>query len=289
MTHSINTDVADRLDELAALVGAQGGSSYRVNAYRRAAASVRRTGEPVSDILHRQGIDGLKTIPGVGDSIARAIRDLVVYGRLAMLDRVRGHGDPVKVLASVPGIGAVLADRLHHDLGIETLEELEEAAHGGRLRRAGIGEKRLAGIRDSLAHRLARVHRLVPPHTRGPALAEILDVDREYRERAAQGTLARIAPRRFNPRRIAWLPILHTERDGRHYTALFSNTARAHRLGRTDDWVVIYWDDGEGEGRCTVITARGRAGLDRRIVRGYDPADPVRAEGESATGSPLPP
>jgi hypothetical protein len=174
----------------------------------------------------------------------------------------------------------VLADRLHHDFGIETLEELEAAAHEGRLRRAGIGEKRLAGIRDSLAHRLARLHRPPPPHTPGPALAEILDVDREYRERAAQGSLVRIAPRRFNPRRIAWLPILHTERDGRHYTALFSNTARAHRLGRTDDWVVIYWDgdDGAGEGRCTVITARGRGGPDRRIVRGYHDQAVVRSE-----------
>ena len=270
MRDSINADVADRLDELATLVEQQGGSGYRVRAYRRAAASVRHATESVSDVLQQRGIDGLKAIPGVGDSIARAIRDLVVHGRLAMLDRVRGEGDPVKVLASVPGIGPVLADRLHHDFGIETLEQLEAAAHEGRLRRAGIGDKRLAGIRDSLAHRLARVHPPAPTHPHGPTLDEILDVDREYREKATQGSLVRIAPRRFNPRRVAWLPILHTERGGRQYTALFSNTARAHRLGRTDDWVVIYWEDGGSEGRCTVITAHGRAGHDRRIVRGYD-------------------
>ena len=287
MSDSINADVADRLEELATLVEQQGGSGYRVRAYRRAAASLRRAAEPVNDVLQQRGLDGLKAIPGVGDGIARAIRDLVVHGRLAMLDRVRGEGDPVKVLASVPGIGPVLADRLHHDLGIETLEELEAAAHEGRLRRAGIGDKRLAGIRDSLAHRLARWHRPAPQHTRGPTLDEILDVDREYREKAAQGSLVRIAPRRFNPRRIAWLPILHTERDGRHYTALFSNTARAHRLGRTDDWVVIYWDGDNvaGEGRCTVITARGRGGLDRRIVRGYDDQEGVG--GATAVGVPL--
>ena len=269
MADSINRDVADRLEELATLVEQQGGSGYRVRAYRRASASVRRIAEPVSDILHRRGIDGLKAIPGVGDSIARAIRDLIVHGRLAMLDRVRGEGDPVKVLASVPGVGPVLADRLHHDFGIETLADLEAAAHEGRLRRAGVGAKRLAGIRDSLAHRLARVHRPAPQHTRGPTLFEILDVDREYREKAAAGSLVAIAPRRFNPRRIAWLPILHTERGGRHYTALFSNTARAHRLGKTDDWAVIYWDGQDGEGQCTVISAGGRAGLPRRIVRGY--------------------
>ena len=287
MRDSINTDVADRLDELATLVEQQGGSGYRVRAYRRAAASVRHATESVGDVLHQRGTEGLKAIPGVGDSIARAIRDLVIHGRLAMLDRVRGESDPVKMLASVPGIGPVLADRLHHDFGIETLEELEAAAHEGRLRRAGIGDKRLAGIRDSLAHRLARVHRPAPPHTRGPTLDEILDVDREYRERAAEGSLVRIAPRRFNPRRIAWLPILHTERGGRHYTALFSNTARAHRLGRTDDWVVIYWEDGANEGRCTVITVHGRGGLDRRIVRGYsdqqDLEDPSKDERNGRT------
>ena len=32
-----------------------------------------------------------------------------------------------------------------------------------------------------------------------PAVAELLDVDREYRERATAGTLRRIAPQRFNP------------------------------------------------------------------------------------------
>jgi putative hydrolase len=284
MSDSINRDVADRLEELAGLIEQQGGSGYRVRAYRRAAAAVRLVAEPVSDVLHEHGLDGLKAIPGVGDSIARAIRDLVVHGRLAMLDRVRGEGDPVKVLASVPGIGPVLADRLHHDLGIETLEELEAAAHEGRLRRAGIGHKRLEGIRDSLAQRLGRVHRPAPQHARGPTVAEILDVDREYREKAEHGVLVRIAPRRFNPRRTAWLPILHTERCGRHYTALFSNTARAHRLGRTNDWVVIYWDDGAGEGRCTVISARARGGLNRRIVRGFP--DQAVGGGGTAIGVP---
>jgi DNA polymerase (family X) len=96
-------------------------------------------------------------------------------------------------------------------------------------------------------------------------------VDREYRQKAATGQLVKIAPRRFNPAHRAWLPILHTERGARHYTALFSNTARAHTLGRTDDWVVIYWDeDGHGERQCTVITAERGPLKGRRIVRGRE-------------------
>jgi len=270
VTAPLNADVAGRLDEVASLLDAQGAGAYRVRAYRRAAETLRRLDTPVSDVLEARGVEGLQELPGIGESIARAIRDLLARGRLAMLDRLRGEGDPVKVLASVPGIGRGLADRLHHDFGIETLEDLEAAAHDGRLERlAGIGPKRLSGIRDSLAHRLARIRtRRTSPGTARPTPEELLDVDREYREKTAAGSLVTIAPRRFNPNRTAWLPILHTERRGRHYTALFSNTARAHRLGKTNDWVVLYWDHGGDSGQCTIITAERGPERGRRIIRG---------------------
>jgi len=281
MAEPLNEDIAGRLDEVAGLLAAQGADRFRVRAYRHAAEIVRHLPRPVSEILEREGLDGLKALPGIGESLARAIRDVLAHGRLAMLERLRGESDPTVLLQSVPGIGRVLADQLHHDLGLDTLEDLEAAAHDGRLEQiAGLGPKRLAGIRDSLAHRLSRVR---PPGDAGaiapPPVTEILDVDREYREKAAAGALATIAPRRFNPAREAWLPILHTERGRRHYTALFSNTARAHRLGRTRDWVVIYWDEGRGERQSTVITAERGPLAGQRIVRGREAEQPrARAE-----------
>jgi hypothetical protein len=206
----------------------------------------------------------------VGKSIARAIRELLTHGRLPMLDRLRGEADPVALLSTVPGIGRVLAERLHDELGLETLADLEAAAHDGRLETlAGFGAKRLAGIRDTLAQRLGRIR--LPARTEAPpSVAELLDVDREYREKAAAGELQRIAPRRFNPGGEPWLPILHTKRAARRYTALFSNTARAHRAGKTHDWVVLYSDDGAGESRHTVITAGFGPLRGRRVVAGRE-------------------
>ena len=115
------------------------------------------------------------------------------------------------------------------------------------------------------AGRLGRKRSLTPPAD-VPPVAEVLDVDREYRERAAKGELHRIAPRRMNPRNEAWLPVLHAERGARRYTALYSNTPRAHELGKTHDWVVIYYDEGGSESQCTVITSErgalsGKRGL----------------------------
>jgi putative hydrolase len=271
----INVEIAQRLKETARLLEEQGANPFRVQAYRRAAETVLRLDRPVTELLEAEGMEGLRRLRGIGESLARSIRDLGRTGRLAMLERLRGEADPEALLASVPGIGPALAKRLHHDLGIDSLEELEAAAHDGRLvELAGIGEKKLAGIVDSLASRLERVRRRtgVPaaPSFHEPSISELLDVDREYREKAAAGTLHRIAPRRFNPSHKAWLPVLHTQRGERHYTALFSNTARAHQLGKTRDWVILYYDDGTWERQCTVITAQRDPLKGRRIVRGRE-------------------
>jgi hypothetical protein len=269
----MNPYIADRLEEAAWLLRNQGADPFRVNAYLRAAATVRRWPEPLRDIFRARGLEGLEALPGVGPSIARAIRELITRGRLPMLDRLRGAADPVTVLASVPGIGQVFAERLHEQLGIDTLEQLEAAAHDGRLATmAGFGTKRLAGIKDSLAHRLGRLRaRPVPPAPSNlPPVAELLDVDREYRRKVAAGALQLIAPRRFNPTRETWLPVLHTSRGRRRYTALFSNTARARRAGKTRDWVVLYSDDGAREEQHTVITAARGPLRGQRVVAGRE-------------------
>ncbi len=54
-------------------------------------------------------------------------------------------------------------------------------------------------------------------------------------------------------------------------TLLFSNTARAHELGKTDDWVVVYYYDGDhNEGQCTVVTETAGARKGSRVVRGRE-------------------
>jgi hypothetical protein len=265
-----NQQIAGRLDEAADLLHDQGADPVRVGTYRHAADTVRQYGEPLAQVFRQRGLEGLAVVPGVGPGIARAIRELVTCGRLPMLERLRGEDDPVRLLASVPGIGTLLAERLHDELGVETLEALEAAVHDRRLdTMAGFRSRRLAGIGDSLAYRLGRVRRpgaavhVVP-------VAELLDVDREYRDKAAGRELPRITPQRFNPAAEAWLPVLHTQRGDRRYTAIFSNTARAHRAGRTRDWVVLYTEDEEGEQQYTVVTATHGALQGRRVVGGRE-------------------
>lgn len=268
-------EVAARLDEIADLLEAQNANPFRVRAYRRGAEVVRSLQQPLHVLIKDEGLEGLMHLPNIGHSLARAIERLTFTGRVGLLERLRGQDEPVSLLRTVPGLGPKTAHRIHEQLGIETLEELEVAAYDGRLARLeGLGRKRLQAIRDSLAGRFRRRPR-VPESAavvalEQPSVAELLDVDREYRTKAAKDRLPRIAPRRFNPTGEAWLPILHTERDGRHYTALYSNTARAHELGTTRDWVVIYRDDHKGAGQWTAVTAHFGPLSGRRIIRGRE-------------------
>ena len=169
-------------------------------------------------------------------------------------------------LTAVPGIGPTLADRIRETLGIDTLDALREAAETGRLSTVpGVGHKTADAVLDHLDGERSDNDLVAPP-----SVAELLDVDREYRERADAGDLHTIAPHRNNPEGDAWLPILNTRRGRRRYTALFSNTDRAHDLGVTDDWVVVY-EDAPALGRqWTVVTARSGALDGRRVVRGRE-------------------
>lgn len=272
-----NADLATRLDELADLLEEQRADPFRVRAYRNAAETLRRLPRPVGEIYDQEGLDGLERLPDVGVSIARSLRALLTTGRLPMLERVRGASDPEALLMTVPGIGPKTAELLHDELGIDSLEALESAAHDGRLANlAGIGEKRLQGIRDLLAARLGRI-RTPRGAASGdePPVHELLDVDSEYRDKAEAGRLRTIAPRRMNPSGEAWLPVLHTQRGDRHYTALYSNTPRAHQFGRTRDWVVLYVEapgtDGPStERQYTVVTAGFGPMSGQRVVRGRE-------------------
>jgi len=299
-----NEDIADLLERIADLLEAQEANIYRVRAYRAAARTVREAAEPLSAMDAAVGPDALERLPGIGKSIGALVHEYVHTGRAGLLDRLEGQVSPEDLLATVPGIGERLAVRIHRDLGIETLEDLELAAHDGRLERIRrLGPRRVRGIRDAVAGILSRSARrraqrwrcLEAPGDGAPAAAEprptasaILAVDAEYRRRAQAGTLRTIVPRRFNPSGEAWLPILHTERDGWSFTALHSNTARAHELGTTRDWVVIYYELDGHEGQCTVVTQRGGPLRGRRVVRGRESECAESAPGGRPPNAPTP-
>lgn len=267
-----NGKVADLLRQMADVLEQQQASPFRVSAYAKAADAIDELDTDVREVLEREGTEGLVRLPFIGTGIAASIRDIATTGHWPRLERLRGTLQPEKLLQTVPGIGPDLAHAIHEQLHVDTLEALEITAHDGRLATVkGIGPRRVAAIRASLTSMLKQRHTPRLASHAGPGVDLMLAVDTDYRARAAAGTLKTIAPRRFNPEGTAWLPILHSQDGDWHFTALFSNTARAHELGRTDDWVVIYFYDGDHhEGQHTVVTETRGPLQGRRVVRGRE-------------------
>lgn len=268
-----NARIADRLSRFADLLDQQGADRFRIRAYRAAVAEIGALATPLGDIFAQGGIEALIALRGIGRGIAAAIVEMLRTGRWRQLERLEAALTPQKLMATIPGIGPVLAERLVDMLGAETLEDLEVALRLGDANVPGLGARRRAAILAALSARLSRVPparpgRAAPP---APPVTLLLEADALYRRKAAAGELRQIAPRRFNPTGEAWLPILHARRGPWHLTLLYSNTARAHELGRTQDWVVVYFrSDGSPEGQCTIVTETHGPLAGRRVVRGRE-------------------
>lgn len=271
-----NHEVASSLREIARLLRAQKANPFRVNAYLHAADTLEGLDRSVADILRARGTSGLVALPGIGEGIAHSIYEYVATGRMSRLENLRGAADPVALFRSIPTIGRALAERIHDQLHVDSLEALENVVHAGRLHEVeGLGDKRREAIEAWLQQHLDEQRRQGRPQAHGahgaPSIQLVLRVDRDYRQKAADGRLPRISPKRFNPENRAWLPIMHATRDHWHFTALYSNSARAHQLGRTADWVVIYfYDDHHREGQHTVVTETHGRLRGQRVVRGRE-------------------
>jgi hypothetical protein len=274
-----NVQLADLLEQIAEEVEVQDDNPFRVRAYRDGAQTIRDTEESVADLALQGGDEALQALPHIGEGIASVLREYVQTGKSVLLDDLRSNDSPIAVFARVPGIGRELAQRIVDTLHIKTLPELEVAAHNGRLAEVeGFGPRRVEAMKVALAgmlsHSALRRTASSPSKTpksdaaSRPSVELLLKIDADYRERAKAGDFSKIAPRRFNPTHVAWLPVLRTQQSGWKFTALFSNTAQAHELEKTDDWVVIYYEKDGQQRQNTVVTETQGDLQGKRVVRG---------------------
>lgn len=269
-----NEDIATLLEQIAGQLEQQEDNPYRVQAFRRGAENVRRYPTPLTELISQDGGRALTQIEGIGQGLATTIFEFIETGRSGYLQQLQANQRPEERFIQIPGIGPKLAWRIVHYLEISSLEALQQAAHDGRLEGVdGFGPKNVASIRRHLTELLghpAQADGTKAPAEAQPSVSLLLAADADYRRQAEAGELPLLTPRRFNPTHEAWLPLLRTEREGWAMTLLFSNTAHAHELGQTRDWVVIYYQKDGPEDQCTVVTETTGRLAGKRVVRGRE-------------------
>ena len=154
-----NQELANIFESIADLLEIKGEVVYKTLAYRKASDSLNNLARDVNDIWQE---GDLTEIPGVGKAIAEKIDELLSTGKLEFFEKLENEVPPGLLdVLKVPDVGPKKAALFWHEAGISNLEELEEAARQGNLRKLpGMGEKSeakiIAGL-EALSRRSGRI------------------------------------------------------------------------------------------------------------------------------------
>ncbi len=137
-----NSEVASVLYEIADMLEMQN-VDFKPAAYRKAARSVEESRDGIAIIYGKSGEEGLRKLPGVGESIAKKIAELLATGKLGYYaDLKKKFPKHISELMEVPGLGPKRIKLLHEKLKISTLKQLEAAVKKRRISElATFGEK----------------------------------------------------------------------------------------------------------------------------------------------------
>ena len=134
-----NRFVADILYQIADLLDVKGEIFFKTRAYRIAAQTIETLDEDIEVVSNE---NRLQSIPGVGEALAKKIKEIVETNKLEYFEKLKKEiPADLLTLLELQGLGPKKVSALYKNLGITTIEELRNACTGGKLRDLdGFGE-----------------------------------------------------------------------------------------------------------------------------------------------------
>jgi DNA polymerase (family 10) len=144
--------ITEILTEIATLLDLKGENPFKSRAYINAARALENCTGQLEVIF---GPESTERIKGVGDSLHQKISELVTTGRLLYYDELKASIPPGLVaMLAIPGLGPKKIKAINDKLGVEALEQLEQACRGGKIAKLdGFGEKTQANILQGIQFR----------------------------------------------------------------------------------------------------------------------------------------
>ena len=119
------------LEEIGTLLDLHGESSFKVRAFQGAARAIESIDDDLAQLARSGTLEG---VPGIGPATARVIREVVQTGTAKYyLDLRARTPSGFYELLGVPKLGAKRIRILHEELGIDSVEDLEQAARAGKI------------------------------------------------------------------------------------------------------------------------------------------------------------
>lgn len=147
-----NKELARMFDTLADALEFLGENPFKIRAYRKVARFLESFPEDIQKFYEEHGIEGLKSLPGVGEKIALKIEEYLKTGTFQKYEEVKSKvPDGILELLQIPGIGPKTIKKAHDELGVRNLEDLKRVIESGELARLrGMGPKKVENIKKSI-------------------------------------------------------------------------------------------------------------------------------------------
>jgi len=242
--------VAQVLEQIAAFLELKSENPFRIRAFRTAARAI--TGFP-GDLRESVQDGSLASAKGVGPATLQIVTELVNTGKASMLEELREQIPPGLVeMLDISGLGVAKIRQIHEVLGIDSLSELEAAAHDGRLTRLprfgprtsetilkGIAFLRQASAYRLFHHAIDEAEGLRAALERLPGVTSAMVAGDVRRRTEVVRELVFVLIAESSPadlfRRLSHLPGVHefAGQDERRLTLRFAGGASAHIVATT--------------------------------------------------------
>ena len=220
-----NREIAKLFEKMADMLEFKGENVFKINAYRKAARVIGDLSQDI-DKLNREGT--LRDIPGVGEGIAKKIKEYLETGQISKYEGVRkGVPDDLLAMMTIPGMGPKTVALVHKTLGISSIAELEEAVEKGRLRDLpGMGVKKEENILRGIALLRQSGERIAL----GVAIPILDEIVAEFKRRAKVQKILPAGSLRRMKETIGDIDILVTGHDGRKIIKAFTELPQVQEI-----------------------------------------------------------
>lgn len=125
------------LENIAIYMELKGENSFKVSAFRKAAAALERDDRSLAEIKD------FTSIPGIGKATSSVIKEFMETGTSSVLKQLQQEVPTGLIpLLQLPGLGGKKISKLYQELGITNASELKEACEKGKVQKLpGFGKK----------------------------------------------------------------------------------------------------------------------------------------------------
>lgn len=148
------SEIVEVLESIATLLELKGENPFKIRAYQNGARTLETLEEDLASLIEE---NRLASIKGMGDALVQKIETLYHTGELEFYEKLKDSvPDGLLDLLEIPGLGGKKIKKLHDELGIESIDQLQAAAEDGRIANLkGFGEKTAGNILRGIENRKA--------------------------------------------------------------------------------------------------------------------------------------